>query len=199
MSRGYSNPKRASDPHALPDVETFQSRYGYCKHCGSLNMPIDGRARATWRHCEDCTRVALINQQGWFWWTCSPGCLPDSEPFGPFDTEADALADAQSSSDDDDEDEPADDEAIDSDEPDEDSITTSDHETFYQYGKQVLVKQSSGHWFAPRWGSYVNVKDLDDHCEALRAYMDREQFWPDVWFVSDHGNAHRIDLSGGSK
>jgi hypothetical protein len=21
---------------------------------------------------------------GWYWWACNPGCLPDSEPFGPF-------------------------------------------------------------------------------------------------------------------
>jgi hypothetical protein len=32
---------------------------------------------------------------GWYWWPCSPGCLPDGEPVGPFDTEAEALADAR--------------------------------------------------------------------------------------------------------
>lgn len=32
---------------------------------------------------------------GWYWWTSLPGCLPDSEPLGPFDSEDDALADAQ--------------------------------------------------------------------------------------------------------
>jgi hypothetical protein len=21
---------------------------------------------------------------GWYWWACSPGCLPDGEPTGPF-------------------------------------------------------------------------------------------------------------------
>lgn len=31
---------------------------------------------------------------GWFYWFCMPGCLPDSEPFGPFDTEHEALTDA---------------------------------------------------------------------------------------------------------
>ena len=24
---------------------------------------------------------------GFYWWYCQPGCLPDSEPFGPFDTQ----------------------------------------------------------------------------------------------------------------
>lgn len=21
---------------------------------------------------------------GWYWWYCHPGCLPDSEPYGPY-------------------------------------------------------------------------------------------------------------------
>lgn len=31
---------------------------------------------------------------GWHWWSCSPGCLPDSDAFGPFDSERAALMDA---------------------------------------------------------------------------------------------------------
>lgn len=31
---------------------------------------------------------------GWYWWACFPGCLPDGEAEGPFDTEAEAIADA---------------------------------------------------------------------------------------------------------
>lgn len=34
---------------------------------------------------------------GWYWWNCFPGCLPDSDPSGPFDSEAAALADARES------------------------------------------------------------------------------------------------------
>lgn len=34
-------------------------------------------------------------KQGWFWWTCLPGCLPDSEPFGPFASELEAIDDAR--------------------------------------------------------------------------------------------------------
>lgn len=37
------------------------------------------------------------NARGWYWWACSPGCLPDSdEVWGPFATEAEAIADANS-------------------------------------------------------------------------------------------------------
>lgn len=25
-----------------------------------------------------------ICESGWYWWSCFPGCLPDSDPIGPF-------------------------------------------------------------------------------------------------------------------
>ena len=31
---------------------------------------------------------------GFYWWTCSPGCMPDSEAIGPFETELEAIDDA---------------------------------------------------------------------------------------------------------
>lgn len=33
-------------------------------------------------------------EAGWYWWSCCPGCLPDSEPVGPFDSESEAYKDA---------------------------------------------------------------------------------------------------------
>lgn len=30
---------------------------------------------------------------GWYWWSCQPGCMPDSDPMGPFDSEDEAIAD----------------------------------------------------------------------------------------------------------
>jgi hypothetical protein len=33
--------------------------------------------------------------EGWFWWTCTPGCLPDSDAIGPFATEQEAIHDAR--------------------------------------------------------------------------------------------------------
>ena len=71
--QAYSDPSRESNPHALPDVEVF--------------------------HSDDCFFEpgddAMNSAPGWYWWSCFPGCLPDSEPIGPFETEAAALADAQ--------------------------------------------------------------------------------------------------------
>jgi hypothetical protein len=71
MTQHYSNPRRANDPHALPDIEVFYRTDAACR--------ADG-----WDTGE-----------GWYWWSCFPGCLPDSEPMGPFETEAAALADAR--------------------------------------------------------------------------------------------------------
>jgi hypothetical protein len=31
---------------------------------------------------------------GWFWWSCQGGCLPDSNPIGPFPTSYSAYGDA---------------------------------------------------------------------------------------------------------
>lgn len=31
---------------------------------------------------------------GFYWWTCSPGCMPDSEASGPFESELEAVEDA---------------------------------------------------------------------------------------------------------
>jgi hypothetical protein len=34
-------------------------------------------------------------EPGFYWQACFPGCLPDGEPMGPFDTESAAIEDAQ--------------------------------------------------------------------------------------------------------
>ena len=70
MTQAYFDPEREDDPHALPDCEVF--------YADDL-VSEDGETLAP----------------GWYWWACFPGCLPDGEPSGPFDTEAEALADAQ--------------------------------------------------------------------------------------------------------
>jgi len=35
-----------------------------------------------------------IRTPGWYWWYCQPGCLPTSDPVGPFDARYWALKDA---------------------------------------------------------------------------------------------------------
>ena len=83
MSQAYSDPKRASDPHALPDVDVFY-------HVQGERVEPDAH--------DDSDDSETSMETGWYWWNCFPGCLPDSDPIGPFATEAEALADAQEES-----------------------------------------------------------------------------------------------------
>lgn len=70
--QAYTDPRRESDPHALPDLEVWY---------------------------EDGARLSADEPEayacGWYYWHCFPACLPDSDPCGPFATEAEALADAR--------------------------------------------------------------------------------------------------------
>lgn len=60
--------------------------------------------------------------------------------------------------------------------PEEGDILTDDHEQFFQYERLVLT-------VGPDSSTRTMWKALDD-------YMKRSNFFPNVWFVSDHGNAH---------
>lgn len=75
--QAYSNPKRESNPYSLPDVEVFF---------------------VTQDETTDPMTCFYELSAGWYWWACLPGCLPDSDPIGPFETKEAALADAQSES-----------------------------------------------------------------------------------------------------
>ena len=47
-----------------------------------------------------CSNRGIIYRSGtgkWYWWACFPGCLPDGEPIGPFDSEQHATTDATGS------------------------------------------------------------------------------------------------------
>lgn len=77
MTQHYRDSSREDDAYSLPDVETFYRTKAENAADGWVDG--DGEAMGT----------------GWYWWSCFPGCLPDSDPFGPFDTEEEALADAR--------------------------------------------------------------------------------------------------------
>ena len=70
MSQAYFDLADANDPYTLPNCEVF--------YADDL-VDDDGDTLPA----------------GWYWWACFPGCLPDGDANGPFDMEADALADAQ--------------------------------------------------------------------------------------------------------
>jgi len=68
VSQHYINPKKADDKFHLPDLEAF--------YVDKLDSVPDGGP-------------------GWYWWVCLPGCLPDSDAFGPFATEEEAVENAR--------------------------------------------------------------------------------------------------------
>lgn len=89
MSQAYSDPKRETDPHALPDVEVFyHDCTGNKERCEMAPEDDEGAYFECWG-------------KGFYYWFCFPGCMPDSEPMGPFETKAEALADAREGMEDD--------------------------------------------------------------------------------------------------
>ena len=69
----YSDPKREAEKYALPNVEVFfYTDYNY--HVESPEEALE---------------------PGYYYWHCFPGCLPDSEPWGPYETEQEAIESAQ--------------------------------------------------------------------------------------------------------
>ena len=60
------------------DIEFFMGS-DYCPAC-------NGDPGNTEEHLE---------HDKWYYWYCFPGCLPDSDPIGPFDTEEEAIEDAR--------------------------------------------------------------------------------------------------------
>jgi hypothetical protein len=92
MSYEYSNPTDDANcrdtcsqflSRTLPDIEVFH----LSEHeLGELNA--DAPEVRTDQAGERLS-------PGWYWWPCLPGCLPDGEPMGPFETKELALKDAR--------------------------------------------------------------------------------------------------------
>ena len=74
--RIYSDTSRESETWSLPDVEVFRV------------SPMEAAYNAANDdHADDYT----ITEPGYYFWFCFPGCMPDSSPFGPYATEAEAI------------------------------------------------------------------------------------------------------------
>jgi len=82
MAQHHTDPARETDIHALPDLEVFYLSHDEARqyaHCG--DEPRDD---------DDPENLA-----GWYYWWCLPGCLPDSDLYGPFASERAAVRDAR--------------------------------------------------------------------------------------------------------
>lgn len=118
MAYHYSNPRRAGETHARPNIEVFYmgpdefnvDDYGtwmneyLVRDLNERGIDVaiyqdDADPEATeedWQILHDVKQ----DLRGWYWWSCTPGCRPDGDAMGPFDSEAEALADARDGLDD---------------------------------------------------------------------------------------------------
>ncbi len=113
MSYFYLDPARELETYACPDAEVFHVKAGDWWHdsngercdeptvyapCGDEGTTWDAEREAFVCHCPSKNVFEVTErpcEAGWYWWACLPGCLPDSEPNGPFETAQAAIDDAQ--------------------------------------------------------------------------------------------------------
>jgi len=105
----YTSAARESAPYSLPNIEVFWADAGewwYDQNGERVDEPVceacDVSEDAAEGHCEEHFHWGGCDS-GWYYWFCLPGCLPDSEPTGPFASVADALENAREMSGEDDE------------------------------------------------------------------------------------------------
>ena len=81
--------KKATPPDAL---KSFGMMKNTRNAFGVKQVGIGGR----WgnEQCDVALAFATPDKAGWYWWPCFEGCLPDSEPVGPFASSAQAMRDA---------------------------------------------------------------------------------------------------------
>ena len=109
MSRHYSMPESEQSAYTLTDIEVFeQTAREFAESDSNEELIREYMRKPRFRLASMNSRAreamfdAMIEQEGikggFFWWTCLPGCMPDSCAFGPFKTHAAALADAMEQS-----------------------------------------------------------------------------------------------------
>ena len=109
MSYEYTDPKRANEDYALPDVEVFEdtiievdmeccgSFEVYLEQIENLETDTDEPINVTCISCErDSACQAKDTGKTGYWYAYGfPGCLWNSDPIGPFETYEEALEDAR--------------------------------------------------------------------------------------------------------
>ena len=105
MTQFYTDETREADAHALPDAEVFWGYMLECTQCGESEFQAPDYYGTLRDSCEACgesllseDNIATIRRgRRYFYAFGFPGCLWDSEPVGPFDTEAEAVEAARES------------------------------------------------------------------------------------------------------
>jgi len=71
-------------------VEFFTAEICRCKTCGAEYPAYASIEPESCCHLQPLERTDVW---AWWYWFCLPGCLPDSDPSGPFDSELEAQED----------------------------------------------------------------------------------------------------------
>jgi hypothetical protein len=78
-----------------PQCNEEITTYGAYVDANSRRAELDGALVVVCPECGcNCPSPKASGTTWWFYWTCAPGCLPDSAASGPFETEREALATA---------------------------------------------------------------------------------------------------------
>lgn len=89
LSAGEGDWRAERLAETCPDYEKETARAAALAEMGEYADAEHVRAEAEKDMEAEAEKLA-----GFYWWTCCPGCLPDSEASGPFDTEEEANEDA---------------------------------------------------------------------------------------------------------
>jgi hypothetical protein len=162
---------------SLDDMQEFDRASGALaeeeEHTDSVRFPIPSALRD---YCQNKEAWQIELMEGWGARLSAPGYL-DGTGWAVFETEAEAMDYLQEHL--------MDEEEVEDSGPGEGDITSADHVHWFQDEKEILSTADPADPHTP----------ADDWKVQLRAYMNRQQFWPSVWWISDHGNAHRIDMA----
>ena len=81
QSRGNPGPESTDSPSPVSWLCSYEGYHRFTNEDGTKY----GSFEIYW---------SAENNPGWYWQSCQPGCLPDSEPHGPFITSYAAYEDA---------------------------------------------------------------------------------------------------------
>ena len=79
------------------EAKVFDSKQGYHQFLTHDDEPVAyGSFEVFWSDNYPDDDNLEVDAAGWYWWCCSPGCLPDSgSAVGPFASSRQAYDDAQ--------------------------------------------------------------------------------------------------------
>jgi len=80
-------------------------------------------------------------------------------------------------------------------EPEEDDLTTEDYKKWYQEGRLVVLVEGDPHSKTSDMQSDFNSELWQ---RQLMDYMNRSNYWPNVWFQGERGDWNLLSIGTGS-